>query len=55
MRARLFQVLEETGGMQMPIWPDRGGTQNLRNPAGSGAAAFPQQLRRLPNAPDVHK
>jgi N-acetylglucosamine-6-sulfatase len=55
MRGRLFQVLEETGGMQMPIWPDRGGTQNLRNPSGSGAAEFPQELRRRPNAPAVHK
>ncbi|HPQ14791.1 MAG TPA: sulfatase [Bryobacteraceae bacterium] len=46
MRQRLFQTLEETGGMQMPIWPDRGTSQNLRNPKGSKAAEFPPELVR---------
>ncbi|MDX1979152.1 MAG: sulfatase [Bryobacteraceae bacterium] len=46
LRTRLFEVLEQTGGMQMPIWPDRGGSQNRRNPKGSSAADFPPQLRR---------
>jgi N-acetylglucosamine-6-sulfatase len=55
MRQRLFQVLEETGGMQMPIWPDRGGSQNLRNPRASKAAEFPAQLERSPRIPAVHK
>jgi N-acetylglucosamine-6-sulfatase len=55
MRARLFEVLEQTGGMQMPLWPDRGRTQNLRNPRGSEAAAFPDELKRAPRGPAVHR
>ncbi len=55
MRQRLFEVLEGTGGMQMPIWPDRGGSSNLRNPRGSKAAQFPAELERAPRGPAVHK
>ncbi|MCC6291423.1 MAG: sulfatase [Bryobacterales bacterium] len=55
MRNRLFEILEETGGMQMPIWPDRGSSQNLRNPKGSHAADFPEELRRLPKRPATHQ
>lgn len=51
MRRRLFEVLTETGGMQMPLWPDRGGSMNLRNPQGSGPAEFPPELRRKPGGP----
>ena len=46
MRLRLFEILEQTGGMQMPIWPDRGESENLRSRKGSKAADFPDQLRR---------
>ncbi|MCC7234456.1 MAG: sulfatase [Bryobacterales bacterium] len=55
MRARLFDVLEKTGGMQMPIWPDRGNSQNLRNPKGSHAADFPEELLRPPKRPATHQ
>ncbi|MCC6588915.1 MAG: sulfatase [Bryobacterales bacterium] len=55
MRNRLFEILEETGGMQMPIWPDRGGTSNLRNPKGSKAAQFPAELERAPKGPAIHR
>jgi N-acetylglucosamine-6-sulfatase len=55
MRTRLFEVLEQTGGMQMPLWPDRGGSQNLRNPSGSRSAEFPDMLKRSPRTPAVHK
>jgi N-acetylglucosamine-6-sulfatase len=55
MRARLFEILEQSGGMQMPLWPDRGRMQNLRNPQGSKAADFPAELRRPPRTPPVHK
>jgi N-acetylglucosamine-6-sulfatase len=55
MRKRLFEVLEQTGGMQMPIWPDRGGSSNLRNPSGSKAADFPAEWKRPPRRPPVHK
>lgn len=47
MRARLFQVLEETNGLTMPIWPDRGGSMNRRHPGRSQNAGFPPELRRL--------
>lgn len=48
MRTRLFQVLEQTGGMNMPLYPDRGGSNNLRHDGRSKAAEFPQQMRRTP-------
>lgn len=48
MRERLFEVLEQTGGMSIPLYPDRGGTSNLRNPKGSKAAEFPPELMRPP-------
>jgi len=55
MRQRLFEVLAETGGMHMPLWPDRGGSQNLRNPRGTKAAEFPGELERLPRRPAIHR
>jgi N-acetylglucosamine-6-sulfatase len=51
MRTRLFQILEETGGMSMPLYPDRGGSQNRRSPNRSKAAEFPSELERLPARP----
>jgi len=48
MRTRLFEILEQTGGMQMPIYPDRGGSNNLRHDGRSRAAEFPAELRRTP-------
>ena len=48
MRARLFELLEKTGGMQMPLYPDRGGSANRRDPSRSHAADFPPELYRLP-------
>jgi N-acetylglucosamine-6-sulfatase len=32
MRKRLFAILAETGGQNMPLWPDSGGQSNLRHP-----------------------
>ncbi len=46
MNKRLFALLQETGGMQMPLYPDRGGQANLRRKGGSKAAEFPPQLMR---------
>jgi N-acetylglucosamine-6-sulfatase len=59
MNARLFEILEKTDGMNMPLYPDRGGSQNLRNPEGSKAAEFPPDfvkppVRREPR-PEDHK
>lgn len=51
MRTRLFQILEETGGMSMPLYPDRGGSSNRRSPRRSKAAEFPEELERLPVRP----
>ncbi|HNY40296.1 MAG TPA: sulfatase [Bryobacteraceae bacterium] len=51
MRERLFKVLEETGGLSMPLWPDRGGQNSLRNPDASKGADFPPELVRRPQRP----
>ncbi|MBI5282395.1 MAG: sulfatase [Candidatus Solibacter usitatus] len=54
MRTRLFEVLAQTGGMNIPLQPDRGGQQALRNPERSKAAEFPKELERKP-APFRHQ
>jgi N-acetylglucosamine-6-sulfatase len=48
MNRKLFATLEQTGGMSITLYPDRGAQQNLRNPNGSKAADFPPQLVRKP-------
>lgn len=48
MRARLFEILEKTGGMRMPLYPDRGRQDNLRDPDASPAADFPAELYSPP-------
>jgi N-acetylglucosamine-6-sulfatase len=50
MRDRLFKTLEETNGLSMPLWPDRGGQSGLRNPAGSKGADFPPEMVRRPKS-----
>jgi N-acetylglucosamine-6-sulfatase len=44
MRARLFSVLDETGGLIIHVKPDVGETNNLRNRNGGRAADFPPNL-----------
>jgi N-acetylglucosamine-6-sulfatase len=44
MRAQLFETLEKTGGLKIPIYPIRGPQMRLRNPDGSAAAPFPGAL-----------
>jgi len=46
LKTRMFDMLEETGGMSIPLYPDRGGSQNLRSSEGKGAADFPEPLMR---------
>jgi N-acetylglucosamine-6-sulfatase len=46
LKAQLFDTLEQTGGLSVPIYADRGGSQNLRNAEGSPAAEFPDPLLR---------
>lgn len=48
MNRRMFAALEETGGMSIPLYPDRGGTSNLRHEGRSPAAEFPPELRVKP-------
>jgi N-acetylglucosamine-6-sulfatase len=51
MRQRLFAALEKTGGMKIPLYPDRGAQSNLRNPNGSHAADFPDEFYLPPKRP----
>lgn len=46
MNARLFQALERTGGMSMPLYPDLGEVNNLRHAGRSGVADFPPEMKR---------
>jgi N-acetylglucosamine-6-sulfatase len=48
MNRRLFEMLEKTGGLSMPLWPDRGGQMHFRHPGRSKAAPFPPELERAP-------
>ncbi len=49
MRERLYEVLRETGGMQIPFGMKRGPGAALRNASGSQAAEFPNHLLRKTN------
>ncbi len=48
MNQRLFEILESTDGMNMPLYRDKGGVSNLRNPNGPKAAPFPKALEGKP-------
>ncbi|HWQ52292.1 MAG TPA: sulfatase [Bryobacteraceae bacterium] len=48
LNRKLFATLEETGGMSIPLYPDRGGQSNLRHGGRSPAADFPAELKRKP-------
>lgn len=48
MRSRLFEILEQTHGMQMPLYPDRGGQNGLRDPDKSHAADFDPSAYKPP-------
>ena len=56
MRDRLFDLLEETHGMNIPLQRDHGNAHqnNLRNPNKSKPADFPPELKRKPDPP-VHQ
>ena len=41
LKDRMFQELQSTGGMYIPLYPDRGRPQNLRSPQGSPPGGFP--------------
>ena len=44
MNQRLFAILEATDGTSMPLYPDKGGVQNLRHPDRSKSAPFPKSF-----------
>ena len=46
MNKQLFDTLETTGGMYIPLYPDRGGSNRLRRKGGAPAADFPPQYIR---------
>jgi arylsulfatase A-like enzyme len=48
MNRQLFAELARTGGTNMPLYPDVGGTSNLRNAGRGKAADFPPELKRNP-------
>jgi N-acetylglucosamine-6-sulfatase len=45
MRNKLFDILEQTNGMNIPLQRDRGGVMNLRSPDRSKGAEFPNELK----------
>jgi N-acetylglucosamine-6-sulfatase len=51
MNQRLFEILESTDGMNMPLYRDKGGQSNLRNPNGPPAAPFPKAFEQPPPKP----
>ncbi len=51
MREKLFDILEQTAGMNIPLQRDRGGQSNLRSPERSKAAEFPDEFKRKPTRP----
>ena len=44
MNAELFKTLDATGGLYIPLAPDRGGSNNLRRPGGARGAEFPPHM-----------
>jgi N-acetylglucosamine-6-sulfatase len=54
MRERLFDVLEKTDGMNIPLQRDRGGVNNKRNEGKGKAADFPAEIYKAPGGPTRH-
>ena len=55
LRQRLFDTLERTGGMNIPLQRDRGAQQNLRNSDKRKGSDFPPELYKKPPGPAEHK
>ena len=51
LSARLFEVLEKTDGMRIPLSPDAGVRSDLRDPGGPPNAPFPPRFLRPPRQP----
>ena len=54
MRERLFDILEKTDGMNIPLQRDRGGVNNKRNEGKGKAADFPTEIYKAPGGPARH-
>jgi len=48
MRERLFDILEKTDGMNIPLQRDRSGQNGLRDPNKGKAADFPPEFKKPP-------
>jgi N-acetylglucosamine-6-sulfatase len=48
MSDKMFDILESTDGMSMPLYRDRGGVNGKRNPDGSKAAEYPDSFLQKP-------
>lgn len=48
LKKQLYALLEETGGMQIPLYEDHGGQMNRRNTGGSEPGQFPEPFFRTP-------
>jgi N-acetylglucosamine-6-sulfatase len=48
MRTQLFETLEKTGGLKIPLYMPRMGQMRLRNPQGSGAQPFADAIVKKP-------
>jgi N-acetylglucosamine-6-sulfatase len=46
MNEQLFDILRQTQGLYIPLYPDRGGSNRLRRKGGSKEAEFPPQFIR---------
>ena len=51
LNARLFEMLAETDGLYIPLYPDRGGMNNSRRQGGSRSADFPADFYSAPKPP----
>jgi N-acetylglucosamine-6-sulfatase len=51
LSSSLFEILEKTDGMQIPLSADAGGRNELRNPKGEKQADFPPSFFRPPAQP----
>jgi hypothetical protein len=46
MNQQLFETLEQSAGMYIPLYADRGGVNRLRRKGGAQNADFPSQFLR---------
>ena len=51
MNKQLFDVMQDTGAMSIPLFRDSGGQSNHRGPKDSAPATFPADLLKAPPKP----